>query len=81
MAKLPVEKLKGSKAKPIPVRIVSEGPSALSDKGYEARERKYRAEDALRTMKEMKKIEADKQLMKDAKALAKDEVKKLKGLC
>lgn len=74
---MPVEKLKASK-KAIPVRIVSEGPSNGSD---EARERKYRAEDALRTMKEMKKIEADKALMRDAKALAKDEMKKLKGLC
>lgn len=76
---MPVEKLKASKAA-IPVRIVSSA-EPMEDKGYEARERKYRAEDALRTMKEMKKIEADKQLMRDAKALVKEEMKKLKGLC
>jgi len=78
---MPVEKLKATKAKPVPVKIVSEGPSTKSDADYEARERRYRAEDALRTMKEMKKIEADKSLMRDAKALAKEEMKKLKGLC
>jgi len=77
-SKLPVEKLG---AKPIPVRIVNDSPSPSTDKSYEARERKYRAEDALRTMKEMKKIESDKGLMRDAKALAKEEMNKLKKIC
>lgn len=83
MAKLPVEKLKASK-KPIPVRIVSEpidSPCSTSDAKYEARERKYKAEDALRTMKEYEKIKADKQLMGDVKKMAKEEMNKLKKIC
>ncbi len=47
----------------------------------EARERKWKAEDALRTMKEYEKIKTDKVLMSDAKKLAKDEMRKLKKIC
>jgi len=78
---MPVEKLKASKAKPVPVRIVSEGPSTSSYKDYEARERKYRAEDALRTIKEYNKITSDKTLMKDVKQMAKSQMNDLKKLC
>lgn len=78
--KLPVEKLKASK-KAIPVRIVSDAPEATSDRGYEARERKYRAEDALRTIKEYEKLQSDKGLMKDVKALAKEQMNALKKIC
>jgi ribose 5-phosphate isomerase len=73
--KLPVEKL-GSK--PIPVKIVNDAPSPLTN---EARERKYKAEDALRTIKEYEKVKSDKSLMKDVKNLARDEMKKLKNIC
>jgi hypothetical protein len=78
--KLPVEKL-GSK--PIPVKIVNDAPSpsTSTDKSYEARERKYKAEDALRTIKEYEKVKSDKSLMKDVKNLARDEMKKLKNIC
>lgn len=76
--KLPVEKLKASK-KPIPVKIVSETTdSPMRD---EARERKYRAEDALRTIKEYEKLQSDKSLMKDVKALAKEQMNALKKIC
>jgi len=80
-SKLPVEKLKASK-KAIPVRIVSDAPhEATESKSYEARERKYRAEDALRTIKEYEKLQADKGLMKDVKALAKEQMNALKKIC
>lgn len=47
-------------------------------KDDEARERRWRAEDALRTCKEYEKIKGDKQLMSDVKTLAKEEMNKLK---
>ena len=75
---MPVEKLKASK-KPIPVKIVSDSP--MESKGYEERERKYRAEDALRTIKEYNKITSDKTLMKDVKQMAKSQMNDLKKLC
>jgi len=79
--KMPVEKLKPSK-KAIPVRIVSDVPStSSSDKDYEARERKYRAEDALRDLERAKKHESDKALMADVKKLANEKLKALKDIC
>jgi hypothetical protein len=47
----------------------------------EARERRWKAEDALRTMEQAEKHKKDKQLMKDIKQLAREKVKDLKGLC
>ena len=77
MAKLPVQKLKASK-KPIPVKIVSDDcvPSTGSKEQCN-----WRAEDALRTVKEYEKIKSDKSLMKDVKNLAKEEMNKLKKIC
>jgi hypothetical protein len=60
----------------LPVKIVN-SPTF----NYEARERKYKAEDALRTIKEYEKVKSDKSLMKDVKNLARDEMKKLKNIC
>lgn len=79
MAKLPVEKLKATKA--VPVRIVSDEPSPVANKSYEDRERKYKAEDALRDIERAEGHRRDKNLMKDVKSLAKEKVKSLKGLC
>lgn len=76
---LPVEKLKASK-KAIPVRIVNETTDSIPDRD-ESRERKWKAEDALRTMKEYEKIKSDKQLMSDVKKMAKEEMNKLKKIC
>lgn len=72
--KLPVEKLSAKSKKAVPVRIVSEACSPVSNKGYETRERKYRAEDALRTMQRAAEISSDKTLMKDMQALAKEQM-------
>jgi hypothetical protein len=84
MAKLPVEKLKVSKGKPsapVPVKIVDVPTnSTSSNKDYEARERKYRAEDALRDIERAEKHKSDKGLMKDVKACAAEKIKAYKGL-
>ncbi len=76
---LPVEKL--SSKTPVPVKIVSEGSSVASDKGYEARERKYKAEDALRDIERAETHKRDKGLMSDVKKLAKEKVDSLKKIC
>lgn len=67
-SKLPVESLGCSPAK----------VSASESKEHEARERKYRAEDALRTMQRADEIKRDSGLMKDMKALAKEQMNSLK---
>lgn len=77
--KLPVEKLGATKA--VPVRIVNDAPSPSTDKSYEARERKYKAEDALRDIERAEQHKRDKALMSDVKKLAQDKVKSLKNIC
>lgn len=52
--------------------------SIMPTKADRERERRWRAEDALRTCKEYEKIKGDKQLMSDVKQLAKEEMNKLK---
>lgn len=78
---MPVEQLKASKSKPIPVRIVSEAVAPSTDKSYEARERKYKAEDALRDIERAETHRRDKALMSDVKKLARNKVKSLKDIC
>lgn len=73
-SKLPVEELKTSKAKPIPVKIVSESPSP----SYVKEDQKWRAEDDLRALQRAKEIESDKSRMKAAKAIAKEQMNTLK---
>lgn len=73
-AKLPVEPLKTSKTKPIPVKIVSDGPSP----SYAKEDQKWRAEDDLRALQRAKEIEGDKSRMKAAKAVAQEQLNALK---
>lgn len=47
------------------------------DAAYEARERKYKAEDALRDIERAETHKRDKGLMKDVKCLARDKIKSL----
>ena len=75
-SKLPVEKLKASKSKPIPVKIVHDSPE-VSVKS----ERNCRAEDALRDIKRAEAHKRDAALMADVKKLAQDEVASLKKFC
>ena len=74
--KLPVEKLKASKSKPIPVKIVSDTKA-----GYPEEDKKWRAEDDLRTLQRAKDIENDKARMQAVKAVAQKEMSNLKKIC
>lgn len=71
---LPVEKLKASKTKPVPVKIVSDAPSP----SYVKEDQKWRAEDDLKALQRAKEIEKDKSRMKAAKAVAKEQMNALK---
>lgn len=77
-SKLPVEKLKASKSAPVPVQIVDRPTAAKSD---DARERKWKAEDALRDIERAERHRGDKTLMGDVKKLAKEKVDSLKKFC
>lgn len=74
MAKLPVEKLKATKA--VPVRIVNDVPEAT--KSDDSHQRKWRAEDALRDIERAEGHKRDAKLMGDVKKLAKEKVNSLK---
>ena len=85
-AGLPIKKAEGSGKvdKPIPVQIVdtmSPKVSQKSDSEYEARERKYKAEDALRDLERAEGHKKDKTLMGDVKKLAREKADSLKKLC
>lgn len=77
-SKLPVQKLKASKSKPIPVKIVSDSPKSTA---YAKEDQKWRAEDDLRTLQRAKEVENDKARMKAAKAIAKEQMQNLKKIC
>lgn len=63
-----------SKAKPVPVKIVSDAPS----NGYD---KKWQAEDDLRALQRAEEIRKDKERMKAAKDCAKEQMNNLKDLC
>lgn len=77
---LPVEKLGASKKKPIPVKIVNDAPIAASSK-YAEEDKKWRAEDDLRTLQRAKEIENDKARMQAAKSIAKEQKAALEKIC
>ena len=63
---------------------ISEGSrvhEAMESKQWEARERRYKAEDALRTIETAERHKADKGLMKDVKTMAKEKMKALGKIC
>lgn len=65
--------------KPVPVKIVHDEPTpARTD---EARERKWKAEDALRDIERAEQHKRDKDLMRDVKGLAKEKMNSLKKIC
>ncbi|MDE2031378.1 MAG: hypothetical protein KGI58_03935 [Patescibacteria group bacterium] len=76
---LPVKKSEASK-KPVPVKIVNDDAPKV-DKSYEEREKRYRAEDALRDIERAEKHKKDRNLMKDVKALAKEKIKTMNKIC
>lgn len=74
--RMPKNKLPTAKSTSVP-----EGCSPIrSDKDYEAKERRYRAEDALRSINRAAEIKGDKQLMRDVKSLAKEQMNALKKI-
>lgn len=66
----------------LPVAKPSKGAEVCApskpSKDDEARMRRYRAEDALRTMNQAADFQKDKSLMKDVKALAEEQMASLK---
>ena len=75
---LPVEKLGASKKKPIPVKIVNDAPAVSK---YADEDKKWRAEDDLRTLQRAKEIENDKARMQAAKNIAKEQKAALEKIC
>lgn len=74
-----VNKPKGAKQKPVPVRIVSDYPQTAS-LGVKRGIDKYEAQDALRTLQRAREIECNKPLMRAAKAEAKAQIKALSSV-
>ena len=66
--------------KPVPVKIVHDEPMVTTAKD-DARERKWKAEDALRDIERAEAHKRDKQLMADVKGLAKEKMNSLKKIC
>ena len=56
---------------------MAEKIAPVIDKGHEAEERRYRAEDGLRVLQRAEECRKDKQLMADIKKLAKSQMKVL----
>lgn len=81
MAKKQSKGLPVAAKQPVPVRIVHAPDNAKPDAGYEARKRKYRAEDALRDIERAEGHKRNKELMGDVKKLAKEKVNSLKKIC
>ena len=74
-AGLPVAKNK----QPVPVKIVTDVPDTI--RSDDARERKWKAEDALRDIERAEGHKKDKSLMGDVKKLAKEKMSSLKKIC
>ena len=72
-------KLPVASSKPVPVKIVHDEISMPAKE--DARERKWRAEDALKDIERAEGHKRDKDLMGDVKKLAKEKVKSLNKVC
>ncbi len=68
---------KGTKQKPVPVKIVSESLKV----SMAGEDMKWKAQDALRTLQRAEEIKRDKGLMRAAKAEAKSQMKQLSSVC
>ncbi len=80
-AGLPIKKAEGP-TKPVPVKIVhDELDNPTISKDHADRERKYKAEDALRDLERAEGHKRDKSLMSDVKKLAKDKIKSIQKIC
>jgi hypothetical protein len=68
---------KMGKRGPLPKAKMSVASPIEATKADKERERRWRAEDALRTCEQYAKIQNDKQLMSDVKMLAKEKMNEL----
>ena len=81
---LPIAKAEGAKkVKPVPVKIVHDEmmPSTANNKDYEAKEKRYRAEEALRDIERAERHKRDKELMKHVKSVAKEKIATMNKVC
>lgn len=77
----PVAKAGGyPKAAPAKTVAKSSGSKANSI-GYPAEDKRWKTEDAMRTLMRAEELKKDKGLMRDVEALAKEQAQKLSGLC
>lgn len=77
---LPIKKAEGS-TKPVPVKIVHDEATVATDSGWKEREKRYKAEDALRDIERAEGHKRDKALMKDVKQVAREKIKTMKNIC
>lgn len=82
----PVAKAGGSPktapAKTSAAKSTNSKPSKLSPSpGYAAEDKKWKTEDAMRTLMRAEELKKDKGLMRDVENLAKEQAEKLSGLC
>lgn len=70
------QKMPVSAKNPVPVKIVSDAPKSTID--YD---KKYQAEDDLRTLQRYGELQSNKDRMKAAKGLAKEQMKSLQKAC
>lgn len=79
-ASLPLKKAEGSK-NPVPVKIIHDDIQPKVDKSYEEREKRYRAEEALRDIERAEGHKRNKELMRDVKSVAKEKIKTMSKVC
>lgn len=79
----PVAKAAGPAKAPVKTAAAKSSGSKSSSLGYPSGydEKKYRTEDAMRTLMRAEELKKDKGLMKDVANMAKDQAAKLSGLC
>ncbi len=66
---------------PVPVKIVSDTAKDVPSTIDKEREKKWRAEDDMRTMQQAEEIRKDKERMKNMKQMAKQKMAELKKIC
>lgn len=71
--------LKATAKNPVPVKIVSESIGPIKDNAEQ--EKKWRAEDDIRTMQRAEEIKKDKERVRAMKQVAKIQMKELKKIC
>lgn len=78
--KMPVENVKTLYIKTSPGPEPTNPVASKKDVDYDARERKWKAEDALRDIERAEGHKRDKALMKDVKNCAKEKIKSLSSI-